>query len=130
MGFSPSPYFVTKDMLIVEKAVRDDRWDGDNFFKWVNVVLNLPGLDLYDPSLPWVYRVQDDGMIAADAFWYIDDGRPITVTAWEAWKAARKIGCTLCYLGLQDASRKRTEVSRTPEEWPDTLVETSSDRPS
>ena len=51
MGFSPSPYFVTKDMLIVEKAVRGVSWDGDNVFKWVNVVLNFPDLDLYDPSL-------------------------------------------------------------------------------
>ena len=29
MGFSPSSYFVTKDMLIVEKAVRGDRLDDD-----------------------------------------------------------------------------------------------------
>ena len=130
MGFAPSPYFVTKDMLIVEKLVRGDRWDGDNVFRWVNVVLNLPGLDRYDPSLPWVYKVREDGLIAADAFWYIDDGRPIAGTAWEAWQAARKIGCTLCYLGLQDASRKRTEVSTTPGEWAGTLVETSSDTPS
>ena len=81
MVFSPSPYFVTKDMLIVEKAVRGDRWDGDNIFKWVNAVLNLPGLDLYDPSLPWVFKVREDGAIAADAFWYIDDGLLIAGTA-------------------------------------------------
>jgi len=30
MGFSPSPYFVTKDMLITKKDVRDDRMDADN----------------------------------------------------------------------------------------------------
>ena len=43
---------------------------------------------------------------------------------------ARKIGCTLSYLGLQDASRKRTEVSRSPGEWAGTLVETVDDRTS
>ena len=30
MGFSPSPYFVAKDMLIVEKTIRGDRLDDDN----------------------------------------------------------------------------------------------------
>ena len=34
------------------------------------------------------------------------------------------------FLGLQDASRKRTEVSRTLGKWAGTLVETSGDRPS
>ena len=34
----------------------------------------------------------------------------------------------ICYLGLQDASRKRKEFSRTPVEWTGTLVETSGDR--
>ena len=33
MGFSSSPYFVTKDMLIVEKAVRGDSLDEDNVFR-------------------------------------------------------------------------------------------------
>ena len=98
MGFAPSPYSVTKDMLIVEKLVRGDKWDDDNVFSWVKVMFNLPGFDLYDP--PWVYKVREDGLIATDAFWYIDDGCPISNTAWEAWKAARKIGCTLRFLGL------------------------------
>ena len=91
MGFSPSPYFVTKDMLIVERAVRGDRCDEDNVFRWVNVVLNLHGLDRYDPNLPWVYKVREDGAIPTDSFWYIDDGRPIANTAWEAWKTGNKI---------------------------------------
>ena len=29
---------------------------------------NFPGLNLYDPSLPQVYKVQEDGLIAMDAF--------------------------------------------------------------
>ena len=78
-------------MLIVERAVRGDRCDEDNVFRWVNVVLNLHGLDRYDPNLPWVYKVREDGAIATDSFWYIDDGRPIANTAWEAWKTGNKI---------------------------------------
>ena len=112
-------------MLIVEKAVKSDRMDVDNTFRWVKVILNLPGLDLYDPSLPWVYNVREDGSIATDVFWYIDVWLPIANTIWETWKAARKIRHTLCCLGLQDKSIKSTEVSRTPGKWTGTLVETS-----
>ena len=46
--------------------------------------------------------------IANDVFWYIDDGRPITVTAWEGWLEVRKVCCTLINYGLQDTGRKRT----------------------
>lgn len=48
------------------------------------MILDLPGLDLYDPSLPWAYKVREDGSIATDTFWYIDDGRTIATTAWKA----------------------------------------------
>ena len=32
------------------------------------MILNLPGLDRYDPSLHYVYKVREDGSIATDAF--------------------------------------------------------------
>ena len=94
------------------------------------MVLNLPGLDLYDLSLHWVYIVRENGSITTDTFWYIDDGRPIANIAWKYWKAARKVGCTRCYLDLQDASRKRIEFNRVPGEWTGTLVKTLGDRTS
>ena len=73
MGFGPSPYFVTKDMMVIEEAVRGLRSDEKNVFRWLKVVLNLPGMNSYDPSRPWVYRVRSDGSLTADIFWYIDD---------------------------------------------------------
>ena len=82
----------------------------------------------YDPSRPWVYRVRSDGSLAADIFWYIDDGRPTAPTAWEGWKAARKACFTLIFHGLQDTGRKRTCSSRTPGEWTGTMVETINGR--
>ena len=97
------------------------------------MILNLPTLNLYDPSLPWVDKSLEDGLVAMDIFWYIDDGQPAsntTKTAYEDWKDTRKIEYTLCYLGLQDVSRKRTELSNTPEKWMDALIETSGDRTS
>ena len=46
--------------------MKGDRLDDDNVFKWENMILDLPGLDLYDPSLPWVYKVREDGSITTD----------------------------------------------------------------
>ena len=54
MVFEPCFYFITKDTLVFQKAVRGDRKDLDNVFKWEKVILNLPDVDLYDPSIPWV----------------------------------------------------------------------------
>ena len=73
MGFGPSPYFVTKDMMVIEEALRGLRSDVKNVFRWLKVVLNLPGMKSYDSSRPWVYRVRSDGSLTADIFWYIDD---------------------------------------------------------
>lgn len=45
--------------------------------------LNLPGISNYNHSRPWVYKQRTDGTVAADLFYYIDDGRPTAPTAWE-----------------------------------------------
>ena len=42
MGFGPSPYFVTKDMMVIEEAVRGLRSDVKKVFRWLNFFLNLP----------------------------------------------------------------------------------------
>ena len=130
MGFSPSPYCVTKDILVVEKMMRGDILEVKHIFRWWKVILNLPGLEKYDPRLPWVYKARADGSIAADVLWYIDDGRPTAGTTWEAWKAARKIRYTLFFLGLQDTRRKRTEASQAPGEWAGTMVESTNNQTS
>ena len=44
------------------------------------VILNLPGLGRYHPSLPWIYKSPEDDSIATDEIWYIDDGRPAANT--------------------------------------------------
>ena len=82
MGFSPSPYCVTKYILVVEKMMRGDILEVKHIFRWWKVILNLPGLEKYNPRLPWVYKARADGSIAADVLWYMDDGRPTTGTTW------------------------------------------------
>ena len=83
MGFAPSPYFVTKDMLVVNMMTKGSNIDSSNVYRWTAVRLNLPGMKIYDPTLPWVFKYRKDGSIAADIFIYIDDRRPLTNTAWE-----------------------------------------------
>jgi hypothetical protein len=38
------------------------------------VVINLPGSPFYNPANPWVYKEWEDGLIAIDAFIFVDDG--------------------------------------------------------
>ena len=42
--------------------------------------------------------------------------------AWEYWKVACNVCCTLTFLGIQDAGRKRKGVSNILEEWAGTKV--------
>ena len=91
MGLSPSPYFTTKDMLVVEKIIRGDRNYSTNIFGWSRVVLNLPGDKSYDPTRPWVFKMREDGNIAVDFFIYIDDERPTAPTEEEGWRASKLI---------------------------------------
>ena len=74
MGFSPSPYFVSKDMLVIEEAVSGSRFDLHNVLRWANIILNLSCTGNFNPARPWVYKVRSDDSIAADIYWYMDDG--------------------------------------------------------
>jgi len=56
MGLKSSPYNCTRAAAWGEDFVCGDLLDPKNPFRWDTVVLNLPGQDDYDPSLPWVFR--------------------------------------------------------------------------
>ena len=79
MRFLPSPYFVTKDILVVEKMVRVDRLEVKQF-RWWKMILNLTGLEKYDFSLPWMYKARVDDPIVTDVCRYKDDGQSNTNT--------------------------------------------------
>ena len=100
MGFRPSPYFATKDMIVIEETVRGLRSDTKNMFRWSIVVFNLPGMIYYNPLRSWVYHVREDRSLTVDIFWYIGDGRPTAATAWKRWKVATKFCCTLIFHDL------------------------------
>ena len=75
MGFSPSPYLVTKDLVEVGWMIRDYKKLSGKILEWKKVILNIPGIYHYDPSIPWVYKVGLYNKIATYIFFYIDDER-------------------------------------------------------
>jgi hypothetical protein len=125
MGLKPSPYQTTQAMLFAEDVIRGDSGDKNNVFHWDRVKMNLPGSTEYDPSLPWVFKVKEDGTPAADFFFYVDDNRTTGNSEREAWQAARKVASVCSYLGIQDASRKRRKASKTPGAWAGAIVSTN-----
>ena len=68
MGFSPSPYMVTKDLMEVEMMIRGNRRAPGNTFGWKEIVLNLPGTCKYDASIPWVYKVGFNDKVVSDLY--------------------------------------------------------------
>ena len=71
-------------MLIVESIAKGCIFDVDNIYRWKALIFNLPAMEIYNPTLPWVYKKRKDGSITADIYIYIDDGSPTTNTTWES----------------------------------------------
>ena len=126
MGLTTSPYQATKYAQRVKRIIFGDKDDPDNIFGWVDVRLNLPGGEDYDPSLPWISKVRANGDIAADVHPYVDDLRETAPSEEEAWKAANTMAKGAAHFGLQDAARKRREPSKTPGAWAGAVVETAA----
>ena len=127
MGLRDSPYRSIQMAIIAKERSYGDRKATANPFQWEQVVLNLPGTPKYDTSFPWVFKVREDGHIASDIFLYVDDGRPTGFSEEQCWQASRRF-CSMCsYLGIQDASRKRTTPSQTPGPWAGSVVHTKDE---
>ena len=101
------PYQAVQTGLQLKHIALDERKDPKNVSRWETVRLNLPGDPKYDPTLPWVSKVREDGSIAADLHQYVDGLRETVPTEEEAWLASSKVTKTAAYHGCQDAARKR-----------------------
>ena len=87
MGMRHSPYICTQGLHRAEEVVKGVHSDLNNPFNWKQVVLNLPGNQDYDPKLPWVYRITESGVIAADIFTCVNDQRCTGSTRFICWMA-------------------------------------------
>ena len=124
MGFRPSPYCTTREMRRIDLFLRGAADNINNVFRWSRVVLNLPGKVDYSSTRPRVYRVREDGTMAADLFTYIDDLRNTAPTSPECWDGLHQVCSRLTWLGLQDAARKRNGPTQTPRAWAGSIVHT------
>jgi hypothetical protein len=124
MGGTFSTYQTGQGLGHTKEFVMGNPNDEQNVYQWNEVRLNLPGSSYYDPSLAWVAKVIEDGRVAAYLFIYMDDLRPTGPDAEECWRAYRKSASVCNYLGIQDAPRKRRDVSRAPGPWAGSMVYT------
>lgn len=127
MGFKPSPYNSIKTAMVVEEVARGDRHCERNPFQWDHVRLNLPGDVDYDPSLSWISKMRNDGLIACDVFTFVDDERVSGATRELTWQAGHRLAYIQAYLGVQDAARKLRELSQRGGAWAGSVVHTIAD---
>ena len=73
MGFKPSPYNSIRMYLVTEEIIQGDRHDPDNAFQYNYVMLNLPGLEGYKPSVAWISKRRSDGLLGSNFVCFVDD---------------------------------------------------------
>ena len=119
MGFRSSPYNSVRMYLIIEEMIRGDRRDGSNPFQWESLMLNLPGTEAYNPSLPWVIQLRADNSMASGMTCFVDDQRVTGDGGKRVVEAGHAISTRESYVGLQDALRKlrHPEGSKRPGAW-------------
>lgn len=123
MGLKPSPYVAIRFLLFATEIIRGWKNDPKNALRYDSVRLNLPGMDNYNPRLPWVSKIiTTTQRIASDFVGYVDDLRPIGESEFACNQCARRISCMLGYLGIQDASRKRQGASKASGVWAGSVV--------
>ena len=118
MGFKPSPFVTTQTFGWSEEIIIGDRLDITNPFYWDKVILNLPGTDDYEPSMPWVHKWNSRSKSMAAFFGtYIDDIRGGAASELVCRQAIHRAASRINYLGQQDAPRKRGQATKTPRAW-------------
>ena len=118
MGLKCSPYNASRAMGWAEDFIRGNRLASTNPLRWDAVILNLPGLKDYNPSLPKLYKWNDHvGQLAANFETYVDDIRTNGYSEHSGVLANRRVASRCNYLGIQDAARKRRFPSKKPGVW-------------
>jgi hypothetical protein len=117
MGLKPSPYGSVKGALRAKRVILGERRDKQNPFHWEKVCTNMPGSECYVATMPSIQKRRYDGHLATELIQYIDNLRTTAKDRWLAWSASSRIAKMCCWLGLQDAARKRREPSQSPGAW-------------
>jgi len=108
MGLRPSPEWSCRFYYLAEEFIRGNEKEKSNPLRWDRVILNLIGNPDFNPSLPNVFKWNDDVQrLAGEIKAYVDDLRALGWSLEHAWAIAHLIASRLQFLGIQDAPRKR-----------------------
>ena len=76
MGMRPSPYIAVRHYYWAEEFAKGDPMQVGNPIGFNKVILNLPGMTTYNPTLPEVFKWNTTAkVIAGDVITFIDDMR-------------------------------------------------------
>ncbi len=95
---------------------------GETMVGWSWVHLNLPGSAGYDPQLPWVSRVTEEGKLTSSVPRYVDGMRTVGNSAEHCWQVCHWTATIFSYLGTQIAAWKTCPPSQQPGPWAGTIV--------
>jgi len=108
MGLRPSPEWSCRFYYLAEEFIRGNERETQNPLRWDKVVLNLIGNANFNPSLPNVFKWNEQAQrLAGEIKAYVDDLRALGWSLEHAWRIAHLIASRLQFLGIQDAARKR-----------------------
>jgi len=116
MGFRSSPYMAVRTFNWCLDVVRGDPEDKCNSFGYDRIRINLPGDPKYNPSLPWLCKMNEDRE-ACDVVEYMDDVRPFGEGEEAVRKAGKRASQVVQHLGQQSADRKYRPPSQEPGPW-------------
>jgi hypothetical protein len=122
IGLRGPPYTSVQGCLRAKRHIMGDPKEVGNPFEWDHTELNLSCSKGYDATKPRVMKMQADGDIALEVVQYVDNVGIIAATRELTWLCSSKMAKGLCFLGLQDAARKRREPSRRPGAWAGAMV--------
>jgi hypothetical protein len=129
MGMRPSPYLAVRHYYWAEEFAKGDPSLKGNPMGFNQIVLNLPGMLSYDPSLPKVMKWNEvANAIAGDVITFVDDIRISGFSKENCWAVHRQFASRIQYLGMQDAPRKfRPPSQHQAGAWTGTIFRITSD---
>ena len=129
-GSKCSPYAAVQMMYRAMEVIVGNPEEPNNIFNWVDIKLNLPGDENYEPWKSRLSKITAAGEIAPDVIFYVDDGRAVGFSQESCHLALRRISSVLNMLGIQDAARKRRPPMKQPGAWAGVVTDTTTTPPT
>ena len=127
MGLKHSPDNASRGMSIATEVIVGDNLQKGNALGFHRVVLNMPGMDDYNPMRSWICPWNDElDAEAGSKPTYVDDIHPTGKDEHHCNDVAHQTASRANYLGIQDAPRKRRQASQTPGLWSGCLIMTDN----